>query len=114
MHLRFISTDKYSPTMKNKKQKDQPQTFRSVNSVYIEFADDLVHVDKLEDVLSVLMNFIPASANMIDEVLTIFASSPEAWNVFNTKRQWSDLSEVTRMERTINFTSAMKDYQYRK
>lgn len=83
------------------------------NTTFPAGLEDMVDAEKLQCVISVLEIFIPVSVSIIDEALMMFTSSPNNWQVFHSIQDWDTLADITKIERTVNFVTAMKDHQYR-
>lgn len=100
--------------MKSKTSKSKIKIVKSANVVFIEGVGDHVHEDKLNDILAAVLNFIPCNVSIVDEALMMFSCNPNSWQPFHENHDnWADLSEARKMDRTINFVVAMKNYERR-
>lgn len=90
--------------------KANKQTFTPSNIVFRD-GEDRVNEEKFSGIISAVNIFIAASDSMVSEVLMMFNSFPNNWQVFHEELAWDKLDEVTKIERTVNFVVALKDWE---
>ena len=84
----------------------------SKNSPFFMPEPNGIDTDKLDCIIATVSIFMMADDSLVNKALLSFANVPDSWKVFNEDMgEWNRLSDIEKMERTINFVIAIKDYE---